>query len=141
MTQSLGLRDLRSVHAVANKWDNDKKVKRLRTLLRRRAWAIFDALLDTSTNTYEHLKEALLSRFSPDTEEDRQSANESLSQRKFCESQESVGELARDVEKLLSKASPGLPAVNRNAELCYHLRPSQCFARKSCSSVETVTKS
>ena len=33
----------------------------------------------------------------------------------------SVDELARDIEKLFGKASPGLPVVNRNAELRYHL--------------------
>ena len=40
-------------------------------LLRGWAWAIFDSLPDASTDTYAHLKEALLSRLSPDTEEDR----------------------------------------------------------------------
>ena len=53
--------------------------------------------------------------------EDRQSARDELSRRKLRESQESVDELARDLEKLLDKASPGLPAANRNAELRYHL--------------------
>ena len=109
------------VCAVANEWDDEKKLKRLPTLLRGRAWAIFDALPDTSTDTYEHLKAALMSGLSPDTEEDRQSARESLGRRKLRENQESVDELARDIEKLLDKASPGLPAVNRNAELRYHL--------------------
>ena len=91
------------VCAAANEWDNGKKLKCLPTLLRGRAWAIFDALPDTSTDTYEHLKEALLSGLSPDTEEDRQSAHESLSRRKLRENQESVDELARDLERLLDK--------------------------------------
>ena len=109
------------VCAATNEWDNGKKLKCLSTLLRGRAWAIFDALPDMSTDTYKHLKEALLSELSPDTEEDRQSARESLSRRKLRENQESVDELARDLERLLDKASPGLPAINRNAELRYHL--------------------
>ena len=74
-----------------------------------------------STDTYEHLKEALLSGLSPDTEEDRQSTSESLSRRKLCKNPESIDELARDLERLLDKVSPGLPAINRNAELRYHL--------------------
>ena len=58
------------VCATANEWNNDeKKLKRLPTLLRGRAWAIYDALPDASTETYEHLKEALLSSLSLDTEE------------------------------------------------------------------------
>ena len=109
------------VCAAANEWDNGKKFKHLPTLLRGRAWAIFDALPDTSTDTYEHLKEALLSRLSLDTEEDRQNARESLSGRKLCDNQESVDELTRDLERLHDKASPGLPAINRDAELRYYL--------------------
>ena len=109
------------VCATANEWNNEKKLKRLPTLLRGRAWAIYDALPDASTDTYEHLKEALLSSLSPDTEEDRLSAREELSQRKLREGQESVDELARDIERLLDKASPGLPMANRDTELRYHL--------------------
>jgi len=48
-------------------WDDNKKLKRLPTLLKGRAWAIFDSLPDTSTNTYVYLKESLLSTLSPDT--------------------------------------------------------------------------
>ena len=81
----------------------------------------FDSLPDTSTNTYARLKEALLNRLSPDTEEDRQSARYELGRRKLRESQESINELARDIEKLLDTASPGLPEANRQAELRYHL--------------------
>ena len=58
------------VCAVASEWDNDKKLKCLPTLLKGRAWTIFDTLLDTSADTYEHLKEVLLSGLSPNTEED-----------------------------------------------------------------------
>ena len=109
------------VCAVANEMDDDKKLKRVPTLLRGRVWAIFDALPDTSTDTYKHLKGTLLIGFSLNTEEHRQSACESLSERKLRKSQESIDELARDIEKLLDKASPGLQVVNRNAEQCYYL--------------------
>ena len=109
------------VCAAANDWNNAKKLKRLPTLLRGRAWAVFDALPDASTDTYKHLKEALLGNLCPDTDEDRQTARDELGRRKLREGQESVDELARDIEKLLDKASPGLPAANRNAELRYHL--------------------
>lgn len=109
------------VCAVANDWNDAKKLKRLPTLLRGRAWAVFDALPDASIDTYEHLKEALLRSLSPDTEEDRQTAHDELGCRKLREGQESVDELARDIEKLLDRASPGLPADSRNAELRYHL--------------------
>jgi len=94
-----------------------KKLKRLPTLLKGRVCAIFDSLPDTSTNTYTHLKEALLSRLSPDTEEDRQSTRDELGQRKLHENQESIDELAKDLEKLLDVASAGLPEANRQAEL------------------------
>ena len=108
------------VCAAANEWNDEKKLRRLPTLLRGRAWAIFDALPDDSTDTYEHLKAALLRGLSPDTEEDRRSAREELSRRKLRENQESVDELARDIERLLDKACPGLPRDNRNSELRHH---------------------
>ena len=102
---------------MANEWDDEKKLKRLPTLLKGRAWAIFDSLPDT----YVHLKEALLSRLSPNTEKDRQSARDELGRRKLRENQESIDELARNIEKLFDSASPGLPDANRQAELHYHL--------------------
>ena len=118
--RSLGLRDLRFVQPrMSGTMERSLSVDT--NTSEGRAWAIFDALPDTSTDTYEHLKEALLSELSPDTEENRQSAHESLSRRKLRENQESIDELARDLERLLDKASPGLPAINRNAELRYHL--------------------
>ena len=108
------------VCAAANEWNDEKRLKRLPTLLRGRAWAIFDALPDASTDTYGHLKAALLKGLSPDTEEDRTSAREELSRRKLRENQESVDELARDIERLLDKVCPGLPNDNRNSELRHH---------------------
>lgn len=109
------------VCAAANEWDDGKKLLRLPTLLRGRAWAIFDALPDADTGTYAHLKAALLSRLSPDTDEDRLSARDALARRRLREDRESVDELARDIEKLLDKASPGLPAEIRDTELRFHL--------------------
>ena len=109
------------VCAAANEWDARKKLLRLPTLLRGRAWAIFDALPDTDTDTYDHLKKALLDRLNPDTDEDRMSARDALSRRRLREDRESVDELARDIEKLLDKASPGLPPDVRDTELRFHL--------------------
>ena len=109
------------VCAAANEWDERKKLLRLPTLLRGRAWASFDALPDTDTDTYDNLKKALLDRLSPDTDEDRLSARDALSRRHLREDRESIDELARDIEKMLDKASPGLPAEIRDTELRYHL--------------------
>ena len=69
------------------------------------------------------MKEVLLSGLNPDTEENQQSACENINRRKLCENQECIDdhELAIHIEKLLYKASSGLPVVNRNAELRYHL--------------------
>ena len=47
----------------------DDEKKRNYQLLRGRAWAIFDILLDTTTDTYKHMKEVLLRGLNPDTEE------------------------------------------------------------------------
>ena len=80
-------------------------------------WAIFDALPSTDTNTYDHLKKSLLDGLSPDTEEDRLSARDTLSRSCLCEDRDSIDELARDIEKLLDKASPGLPSNVRDTEL------------------------
>ena len=109
------------VCAAANGWDNAKKLLRLPTLLRGRAWAVYDSLDEESTDTYAHLKSALLQRLCPDTEEDRLAAREQLSKRKLQEGRESIDEVARDLEKLLDKACPGLPAEIRDTELRYHL--------------------
>ena len=108
------------VCAAANEWNDNKKRVRLPTLLRGRAWAIFDALSEEHTDTYANLKGAILERLSPDTDEDRLAARDELSKRRLRE-QESVDELARDIEKLLDKASPGLPAEARERELRFHL--------------------
>ena len=54
-------------------------------------------------------------------EEDRQSSRDKLGRRKLHENQESIDELARDIEKLFDSTSPGLPEANCQAELRYHL--------------------
>ena len=108
------------VCAAANEWNDQKKLLRLPTLLRGRAWAIFDALTEEQTRTYAGLKKAILDRLNPDTDEDRLSTRDELSQRRLSD-RESVDELARDIEKLLDRASPGLPVEAREMELRYHL--------------------
>ena len=109
------------VCGTANGWNDQKKLSRLPTLLKGRAWAIYDSLHeDGDTDTYEHLKAAILQRLCPDTEEDRLVAREKLSRRRLREG-ESIDELARDVEKLLDQASPGLPEELRESELRFNL--------------------
>ena len=107
------------VCAAVNGWDNGKKLLRLPTLLRGHAWAIYDSLGEVDTDMYVHLKKALFWRLSLDTEEDYLAAREQLSQRKLREGRESFDEVAHDIEKLLDKASLGLPATIRDTELRY----------------------
>jgi len=95
--------------AASNVWDAAKKLLHLPTLLKGHAQAIFDSLGEDETDSYDHLKTALLKRLSPDTEEDHLAALEQLSRRKLCEGRESMDELAGDFERLLDKASQGLP--------------------------------
>ena len=105
------------VSAAANSWNDMKKLLRLPILLKGRAWAIYDALGKGDTDTYDHLKNALLQCLSPDTEEDRLATQEGLSRRKLQKGRESIDELARDLEKLLDKSSSGLPTAIRDTEL------------------------
>ena len=107
------------VCAAANEWNAAKKLLRLPTHLRGRAWAVFDALSEEQKKSYDSLKTAILERLSPDTDEDRLSARDALSRRRLRD-QESVDELARDIEKLLERASPDLSAEAKETELRFH---------------------
>ena len=134
------------VCALANGWNDQKKLLRLPTLLKGRSWAIYDSLQEGDLDTYEHLKDAILKRLCPDTEEDRVVARERLSQRRLREG-ESVDELARDIEKLLEQASPGLPNEVKNSELRFHLINSlpervslQLKIQPKVSYAETIAK-
>ena len=109
------------VCAGANGWNDERKLCRVPTLLQGRAWAVYDSLTDGETDTYEHLKEALLQQLCPDTDEERLIARDELSRRRLKEGQESIDELARDIEKLLEKASPDLPDAVKKTELRFHL--------------------
>ena len=71
------------VCAAANEWNAAKKLLRLPTLLRGRAWAVFDALSEEQKKSYDSLKTAILERLSPDTDEDRLSARDVLSRRRL----------------------------------------------------------
>ena len=86
----------------ANGWNQATRLARLPTLLRGRAWAV-------------------LTEEQTDTDEDRVCAREQLAQRKLRGDRESVDVLARELERLLDKASPGLPVEIRDRELKYHL--------------------
>ena len=57
------------VCASANGWNDQKKLLRLPTLLKGRSWAIYDTLQDEETDTYDHLKAAILKRLCPDTKD------------------------------------------------------------------------
>ena len=103
---------------------SQKKLLHLPTLPKGRAWAIFNSLGEEETDSYDHLKAALLKRLSPDMEEDRLTAREQLSRRKLREGGENIDELAHDHERLLDKASPGLPVELRDSELRFHLMNS-----------------
>ena len=85
-----------------------------------RAWAIFDSLPDSEVDTYENLKATLLVWLSPDTDGNRCCAHEELAWRRLCD-EESMDELVRDLEKLMDRASPDLPATIRETELHFHL--------------------
>ena len=71
------------------------------TLLKGRAWAVYEALTDAETDTYDHLKTAIIGQISPDTDEERLRARDELARRRLREGTEYVDELARDLEKLL----------------------------------------
>ena len=83
---------------------------RLPTVLKGRVWAVYDSLTEEKADSFEHMKAVLLKRLNLDTEEDRLTARDLLSQWKFRQDGESIDELARDFKRLLDKASPGLPA-------------------------------
>ena len=117
---SLGLSALKSA-LLRTKWDDAKKLLHTPTLLKGQAWAVFESLLEAETDTYEHLKVALLARLSPDMAEERLIACEELSRKKLVEGRESIDELARCIERLVDKASLGLLANVRVNELQYHL--------------------
>ena len=107
--------------AAANEWNAAKQLLRLPTLLRGRSWAVYESLSEADKESYDKLKKAILDRLDPDTDEHRLAARDQLSQRRLREGLESIDELARDLEKLLDQASPGLPAATREAELRFHL--------------------
>ena len=109
------------VISAANGWDEAKQLLRLPTLLRRRAWAVYEAIADDQTDTYARLKAALLAKLSPDTDKHRLSARERLAIRRLRGGSESIDELARDIDRLLDQASLGLQGDLRDKELKYHL--------------------
>ena len=67
------------VCAIANGWNDEKKLCHVPTLLQGHAWVVYDSLTDDETDMYPHLKEALLGQLCPDTDEDRLVACSKLS--------------------------------------------------------------
>ena len=117
---SCGLKGF-EVCAATNEWDSAKKLLRVPTLLKGRAWAVFESLSEAEMDTYAHLKMALLAQLSLDTAEERLVAHEELNRQKFIKDRESINEMARCIERLLNKASPGLPVNVRDSKLQHHL--------------------
>ena len=109
------------VCVAANEWGDEKKLTQVPTLLKGYAWAVYKALTKVETDTYAHLKAALLAQLSPDMDEERLGARDELARRRLRKDVESIDELARDLEKLLEKASPDLPQATKSTELCFHL--------------------
>ena len=100
---------------------------------------------DGDTDTYEHLKGAILQLLCPDTE-DRLVALEKLSRRRLRVG-ESIDELACDVEKLLDQPSPRLPEELCESELRFNLinvLPEkvsfQLKLQPKCSYVEAIAR-
>ena len=110
--------------AAANEWNDARKLLWLPTLLKGQAWVIFELLRDEEKDTYDYLKKAISERLNPDTDENRLVACEQLMLRQFKDWCEIVDELNLDLEKLLDKSSPGLPAEIRETELRFHLMNS-----------------
>ena len=69
------------VCATANEWNDEKKLRRIPTLLKGCAQAVYDALMDTDTDTYAHLKMVLLEQLSLDTDEEKLRAQDELVRR------------------------------------------------------------
>ena len=74
----------------AKEWGAEKKLTRVPTLLKGCAWAVYEALMEEETDTYAHLKVALLAQLSPDTDEERLRAQDKLARRQLREDVESV---------------------------------------------------
>ena len=69
--------------AAANEWNAAKRLLRLPTLFRGRAWAIFESLGEDDKDTYDHLKKVIMERLNPDMDENRLEAREQLMFRRF----------------------------------------------------------
>ena len=144
------------VCVATNDWNAAKKLIQLLTLLRGRAWAIYESLGEDDNASYDALKNAMISRLNSDTGEDHLAACEQLTRRCFQEGGESIDELARDIEKLLDRSSPGQQRkapTSTNAGYahgCHHTsllvlamthRHAICnFARDTCSSTEDLAQ-
>ena len=131
----------------ANGWNDNKKLLCLPTFLKGQAWAIYDSLGDDQIDTYQHLKEALLVRLCPDTEEDRMVSSEQMARRQLREN-ESVDKLARDIQKLFDQVYSRLPTAVRDSELRFYFMNSlpnkislQLKLQPKVNFLETMAKS
>ena len=105
------------LRTAANKWNQAKKLLQLSTLFKGQAWAIFESLGKNEKGYVCAPQGAMTEKLNPDTNENHMAAHKQLMLRQFREECESVDELARDLERLLDKSSPGLPAEICEAEL------------------------
>ena len=104
------------LYVAANEWNEAKNLLRLPKLFKGWAWAIYESLGNSQKDTYAHLKGAMMERLNLDTDENCMVAREQLMLRQFREEVESVDGLVQDLERMLYKSSPGLPAEIREAD-------------------------
>lgn len=130
-----------------NEWNEEKKLKQLPMLQWCCAWAVYDALGENQTDMYSlysssTARQLSLKWLSLNINEDWLSSWEELARRRLHQEQMSADGLACDVERLLDRASPGLPGSFRERELRFHFinalpekvafQPS-CYPFNSCN--------
>ena len=100
----------------ANRWAADDKLFRFTTLLRGRAFAVYERLEDDQKDTYAYLVAALTATFEPRTEERHRLPTFHLTNR-ILQPGESLDVFLRDLERLLDRAQPGLAREVRRQQL------------------------
>ena len=104
--------------SAANKWDDEMKLVRLPTLLRGRAFSVFEMLKlsEEDRKSYAAVKRALTDVMEPNTEERRRHARRQLQQRRLAP-KEDADTYVYQLERLLDRACPELSKEVREREL------------------------
>ena len=105
--------------AVANFWDDAAKRRIMPTLLKDRAWVVYEQCADEDIRTYEQLVERLARVFGTNTREKRLQANLALESRRW-RATESFEEYGRELERLLIRAMPAVDAQTKEDLLIRH---------------------